>query len=91
MPKEACTITTPLLTAEWRSFLAEYPYPESVQFFTSGISNGFRIGFIPPQSHVKQAWKNMESAYTYKEVVDNYLQTEVTAARVAGPCARSLV
>ena len=33
----------------------------------------------------------MESAYTHKEVVDNYLQTEVTAATVASPFARSLV
>ena len=31
----------------------------------------------------------MVSAYTHKEVVDNYLQTEVTAARVAGPFASS--
>ena len=32
----------------------------------------------------------MESAYTHKEVVDNYLPTEITAARVAGPFAHSL-
>ena len=32
----------------------------------------------------------MESVYTHKEVVDNYLQTEITAARVAGSFAYSL-
>ena len=90
VPQEAHTIITPLLYAEWRSLLAEHPYPELVQFFTLGISNGFRIGFSSPQSNVKQARKNMESAYTHKEVVDNYLQTEITAARVAGTFAHSL-
>ena len=50
VPQEARTITTPLLNAEWRSLLAEHPYPELVQFFTLGISNGFRIGFSPFQS-----------------------------------------
>ena len=91
VPQEACIITTPLLSAEWRSLLAEHHYPELVQFCTTGISNGFRIGFSPPQSHTKQVQKNMQSAYAHKEVVDSYLQTEVTAARVAGPFAHLVV
>ena len=33
----------------------------------------------------------MQSAYAHKEVVDSYLQTEVTAARVAGPFAHLVV
>ena len=76
VPPEACSIITPLLSTEWRSLLAEHPHPELVQFFTSSISNGFRIGFRPPQSYAKQARKNMESAYAHREVVDNYLQAE---------------
>ena len=91
VPQEARIITTPLLSLEWNSLLVEHPHPELVQFFTSGITNGFRIGFCPSQSFYKQARKNMESAYTHKEVVDNYLQLEVSMTRVAGPFAPSVV
>jgi len=85
VPQEACTITTPLLPAEWKLLLAEHPHKHLVQFFTTGIAEGFRIGFSAPQSSLKQARKNMESAYSHKEVVDKYLQTEISLARVAGP------
>ena len=91
VPQEACIITTPLLPSEWRSLLAEYPQPELVQFFTSGLSNGFRIGFTHPKSCLKRARKNMESAYLHREVVDNYLQMEVCEGRVAGPFTHSVV
>ena len=33
----------------------------------------------------------MESAYAHKQVVDNYLQEELSLGRVAGPFAHSLV
>ena len=33
----------------------------------------------------------MESAYVHKQVVDNYLQEELSLGRVAGPFAHSLV
>ena len=33
----------------------------------------------------------MESAYAHKQVVDNYLQEELSLGRVTGPFAHSLV
>ena len=83
VPQEACIITTPLLSSEWQSLLTKHPQPELV-FFISGISNGFCNGFKPSKSCLKQAQRNMESAYAHKEVVDNYLQAEVSMARVVG-------
>ena len=64
MPQEAHTITTPMLYAEQRSLLAEHPYPELVLFFTSGISNGFRVSFRPPQSCQTNSEEHGECLYS---------------------------
>lgn len=91
VPQEACVVITPLSLVTWKSMLAQHPYQDLVRFFTTGISNGFRIGFRYSDSHLKRARKNMENAYAHKQVVDNYLHEELSMARVAGPFAHSLV
>ena len=91
VPQEACEVTTPLSLVAWKSLLAQHPHQDLVQYFTTGVSNGFRIGFRHSDSHFKRARKNMESAYAHKQVVDNYLQEELSLGRVAGPFAHSLV
>ena len=61
--QEAWVINTPLSLSAWRSLLDEYLHQELVQFFTTGISNGFRISFSHLKFHLKRAQKNMQSAY----------------------------
>ena len=91
IPPEACIITTPLIPPAWQSLLADHPHQALVQFFIYRILNGFRIGFSHLKFNLKRARKNMESAYAHKEVVDNYLQEELSKGRVAGPFTHSLV
>ena len=89
VPQEACVINTPLSLTAWKSLLTEHPHQELVQFFTTGISNGFRIGFSQSKFQLKRARKNMQSADLHKQVVDSYLQEELSTGRVAGPFPNS--
>ena len=92
VPQEACVINTPLSLTAWKSLLTEHPHQELVQFFTTGISNGFRIGFSQSKFfQLKRARKNIQSADLHKQVVDSYLQEELSTGRVAGPFPNSLV
>ena len=91
VPQETCVINTPLSLSARKSLLTKHPHQELVQFFTTGISNGFRIGFSHSKFQLKRARKNMQSAYLHKQVVDSYLQEELSMGRVAGPFANSLV
>ena len=50
--------------------------------FLSGIAHGFDIGFLP-QFHVTSARKNKDSATAHPEIVDVYLQNEVSLGQVA--------
>ena len=47
---------------------------------------GFKLGFSPSQS-LKPAKRNKPSAYEHPSVIDEYLATEVSSGRVAGPFA----
>ena len=57
-------------------------------FVTSGIRDGFRIGFDPSLVSLKSASLNMRSSAEHPSVIDSYLQAEVSSGRlgdVAGP------
>ena len=56
-----------------------------VKFFTSGIADGFRIGFHHPKESLQPAKKNMYCATQHPEVVDKYLAVEISHRRVVGP------
>ena len=51
-----------------------------------GLRFGFKLGFSPSQS-LKPAKRNKPSAYEHPSVIDEYLATEVSSGRVAGPFA----
>ena len=82
-------INTPLIPARWQSVLEGYPLQPLVEFFISGISQGFRIGYEYGHRVLRPAYKNLNCALQHKEVVDDYLQTEILQNRVAGPFNRS--
>ena len=89
MPPTAATITTPLMTQNWLALLAGHPDKQLTEFFTTGISHGFRIGYNAPQSTLRSASQNLACALQYPEVVDQYLSEELAHHRVAGPFHRS--
>ena len=49
-----------------------------------GLRFGFKLGFSPSQS-LKPAKRTKPSAYEHPSVIDEYLATEVSLGRVAGP------
>ena len=85
VPSGATAITTPLVQVQWQRYLSNHPNNTLVNFFISGISQGFRLGFNRPLSQLKSARKNLSSAVLHPEVVDEYLAAELEKSRLAGP------
>ena len=85
VPLEATAVITPLVSSNWQTLLAEHPDQSLVKLFTSGIADGFRIGFHHPKESLQPAKKNMYCATQHPEVVDKYLAVEISHRRVVGP------
>ena len=91
VPHEATAITTPLNSKNWARLLSSHPNQELVQFFITGISEGFRIGFKSPPQPLKSAKRNLECALQHPDTVRQYLTDEIAHHRVAGPFKRSTI
>ena len=85
IPDTAGLVSTPLISTNWSSALDTYPNRVLVDFFIQGITQGFRIGFSYGSQPLKEAKRNLEGALSHPEVIENYLQAEVSLRRVAGP------
>ena len=90
IPPAASLITTPLNATNWRHHLTMHPNRDLVQFFLERISNGFRIGLTTPTQPLQPAQRNLQAALLHPQVVDEYLQTELTLQRISGPFPQSL-
>ena len=88
VPPGATAITTPLVQVQWLKYLSNHPSHTLVNFFITGISQGFRLGFNRPLSQHKSAHKNLSSAVIHPEVIDEYLAAEVKKSRRAGPFSK---
>ena len=88
---EVTAITTPLNAMNWASLLSTHPNQELVQFFLTGISEGFRIGFKSSPKPLKSAKRNLECALQHPDTVSQYLAEEIAHHRVAGPFKRSTI
>jgi len=76
---------SPLHLDQFQLELRHYPDRSAVVFVFSGILEGFRIGFEASSVSLKSASSNMRSSLEHPSVIDSYLQSEVSARRVAGP------
>jgi len=77
--------------SNWQKALSDHPNRLSVDFFLSGISQGFRIGFKQQLNSLKSAKQNLSCAFQHPETVEKYLTEEIALGRVAGPFNQSLV
>ena len=59
VPSGATAITTPLVQVQWQRYLSNHPNNTLVNFFITGISQGFRLGFNRQLSQLKSARKNL--------------------------------
>ena len=71
--------------------LRSHPHRPLVHFFLQGIAAGFRIGYNAPPLSLKSATRNMNSASDHAEFVTQYLASEVSEGRVAGPFSPHMV
>ena len=76
---------------QWQRVLCNHPNSALVQFFTTGISQGFRLGFNRPSALLKSAHKNLSLATLHPEVVDEYLANELAKSRIAGPFKKTAI
>ena len=84
-PLSPVSQVTPLQLDQFQAELCHHPNKSAVAFVTSGIRDGFRIGFDPSLVSLKSASSNMRSSAEHPSVIDSYLQAEVSSGRVAGP------
>jgi len=91
VPAAATRITSPLIIDNWCIMLADYQNKPLVNFFISGLHDGFRIGFTSCTAKIKSAKRNMQCALEHPEVVESYLADEVALGRVSGPFSYSSV
>jgi len=74
-------IPTPLSVATWQQLLANHPDEQFQRYIVEGIRLGFRIGF--DSSHpTHSSRRNMKSAYEHPQVVQEYLDRELSLQRV---------
>ena len=91
VPPEASAISTPLNVDNWRKMLTGHPNRPLVEFFITGLTEGFRIGFKEQSKPLRSAKRNLSCALQHPDTVLNYLTEEITLGRVAGPFPTSLV
>ena len=85
VPITASLVHTPLCAPAWHSMLINHPNRQLVQFTLCGIQEGFRIGFTKEPSSLKSAKRNLKGARDHPNVVSDYLTTELSLGRIAGP------
>ena len=88
IPLAAHHVQTPLITRMWSRRLQDHPHQELVRYFLESITNGFRIRFCGKNLHA--AKKNLQSALAHPNIVDEYLQHELSLGRMSGPYHVSL-
>ena len=86
VPRELAGIATPLKAEAWEAELRTHPDQEFVAYITSGIRNGFRIGYnygagSPGDVNCRIA-NNMQSARTNPKPIDDYIKEELRLGRI---------
>ena len=85
VPANATSVSKPLIPSTWEALLTSHPSRQLVQFFMSGISQGFRIGFKQPRKTLKSAKRNLGCALDHPETVVKYLADEIAPGQSGWP------
>ena len=91
IPPAVRATKTPLDVSNWKKSLADHPNRPLVDFFLSGITVGFCIGFKQQLHPLKSSKQNLSCALQHPETVESYLTEEIALGRVAGPFQEFLV
>ena len=77
-------ISTPLRAEAWERALADHPHKEWVSALLRGMRQGFRIG-LRSSARCRSSAVSRPSARAHSQVVDEFLQQQVTAGFMIGP------
>jgi len=69
----------------------DHPNRPLVEFFITGLTEGFCIGLKEQLKPLRSAKCNLSCALQHPDTVKNYLAEEITLGLVAGPFPNSLV
>ena len=87
VPSSLTTVTLPLQWKEWEDCLRNHRDWRFATYITSGIREGFRVGYDYQTHRFKKAEVNMRSALEHPQVVQEYLARECSEGRILGPFA----
>jgi len=73
VPPDASAICTPLKVDNWRKLLMDHPNWPLVEFFITGLAEGFRIGFKEQSKPLRSAECNLSCALHCPDTVNNYV------------------
>ncbi len=88
LPSQLHVINTPLQADAWQRCLEKHPDLDYVHYILTGIREGFRIGFNLQQP-LQKSRRNMQSAYSHREVVAKQLTSDCQKGFTLGPFAQS--
>ena len=74
----------------WQASLSSHPDKDFATVVIDGLQNGFRVGFDHSE-RLQPDRRNMLSMEQHPEVTDQYLEAELTAARILGPFSPGLI
>lgn len=77
-------VTTPLQPRAWSQALANHPNPPWVAALVEGVQQGFCIG-LQEYPQCRPCLTNTPSAREHSEVVDQFVQAQVSQGYMAGP------
>lgn len=76
-------IVSPLQVEVWEQELSNHPDQQFAAYIIAGIRYGFRIGYNRLSGKLRDGAKNMISALEHPEVVDEYLDKELSLNRMS--------
>ena len=85
LPSSLTRIITPLRLDQWSMCMQRHPDNQFTEYITSGISQGFQIGFKHTSHMCTSVKSNHPSANEHPEVISKSLKTETSKGRLLGP------
>ena len=91
VPPELEGVCCPLLVClpAWHDSLRDHPDAVFASYITAGLQHGFKVGY-DYSCPLRSATRNMVSPTSHPEVVDAYIEGEVSRGRMQAPLPHSM-
>ena len=79
------SVSTPLQLEVWRRMLQNHPDADFAKYILCGIEHGFHIGIQQAPFNLKSSRRNMSSAISHPQVIEEYIGPQVGLGNILGP------